>query len=123
MNTLINLNNLRIYAFHGVGQQEQIVGNEYMVNLRLKVDFSQAMRTDDLHHTVSYADVADCVKDEMSRPSLLIEHAAGRIIKRLFADFESIEEIRIKLDKRNPPMGADIESAGVEVEAKRGEAL
>ena len=30
-------------------------------------------------------------------------------------DFPAIEEVEIKLSKRNPPMGADIDAAGVEM--------
>ena len=36
-------------------------------------------------------------------------------------DFPQIEEITLKLAKRNPPMGADIEAAGVEICQRRGE--
>jgi dihydroneopterin aldolase len=55
----------------------------------------------------------------MDIPSKLLEHACGRIVKRLFRDFPKIREIEIKLSKRNPPMGADIDSAGVEMHCTR----
>lgn len=115
MNSYIHIQNSRIYAFHGVGAQETLIGNEFIINLRLKVDITQAMLTDCVEHTVSYADVYQAVKEEMSTPSQLLEHAAGRIVKRLFNDFPTIEEIKLRLDKRNPPMGADADCAGVEV--------
>ena len=38
---------------------------------------------------------------------------------RFFRDFRKIREIEIKLAKRNPPMGADIDSAGVEMHCTR----
>ena len=68
-----------------------------------------------------YADVHTAVKAEMDIPSKLLEHVCGRIINRLFRDFPQIEEITLKLAKRNPPMGADIEAAGVEICQRRGE--
>ena len=55
----------------------------------------------------------------MDVPSKLLEHVAGRIIRRLLDDFPAIEHIDLKLSKRNPPMGADIETAGVEVHEGR----
>ena len=55
------------------------------------------------------------VKNEMEIPSRLLEHVGGRIIERLFHDFPTIEEIELSLMKRNPPMGADIEAAGIEL--------
>ena len=79
-----------------------------------KFDIRRAAETDDVADTVSYADVHTAVKAEMDIPSKLLEHVCGRIINRLFHDFPQIEEITLKLAKRNPPMGADIEAAGVE---------
>ena len=115
----ILLKDLRFQARHGVGAQETLVGNEFTVNLRLRTDLSKAVRTDDVADTLSYADVFEAVRDEMSRPSQLLEHVAGRIARRLFQDFPALDAIELKLMKRNPPMGADIDSAGVELWVQR----
>ena len=116
----ILLKDLRFQARHGVGAQETLVGNEFTVNLRLRTDLTKAVRTDDVADTLSYADVFEAVRDEMSRPSQLLEHVAGRIARRLFHDFPALDAIELKLMKRNPPMGADIDSAGVELVLERG---
>lgn len=121
MTSYIFLDNLRFFAHHGVGKQETLVGNEFTVSLRLQVDIRRAAETDDVADTVSYADVYEAVKAEMATPSQLLEHVCGRIMDRLFCDFPQIEEITLKLAKRNPPMGADIEAAGVEICQRRGE--
>ena len=115
----ILLKDLRFQARHGVGAQETLVGNEFTVNLRLRTDLTKAMQTDDVADTLSYADVFEAVRDEMSRPSQLLEHVAGRIARRLFQDFPALDAIELKLMKRNPPMGADIDSAGVELWVQR----
>lgn len=115
----ILLKDLRFQARHGVGAQETLVGNEFTVNLRLRTDLTKAVRTDDVADTLSYADVFEAVRDEMSRPSQLLEHVAGRIARRLFQDFPALDAIELKLMKRNPPMGADIDSAGVELRVQR----
>lgn len=121
MKSYIFLDQLKFYAFHGVGAQETLVGNEFTVDLRLKVDISRAAQTDEVNDTVSYADVFEAVKAEMNIPSKLLEHVAGRIVKRLFQDFKTIESIELKLAKRNPPMGADLLSAGVVLQYERGD--
>ncbi len=122
MNTsYIYLKNIRLYAFHGVAPQETIVGNEFIINLRIKTDIYQASETDDIIKTISYAEAYEVVKEEMSIPSKLLEHACNRITKRLFQVFPSIEEINISLSKRCPPMGGDVEEAGVEMNCVRGE--
>ena len=122
MQSYIILKDLRFYAYHGVGAQETQVGNEFVLDLRLRMDWTRAIRSDDVNDTLSYAEVYEAVKDEMARrPSRLLEHVAGRIARRLFQDFSSLEEIELRLVKRNPPMGADIEGAGVELRVQRGE--
>ena len=95
------------------------MGNEFIISLRLKVDITLAAETDNVAHTVSYADVYENVKAEMEIPSALLEHVCGRIVKRLFRTFPAIEGIELKLSKRNPPMGADVDAAGVEVHCER----
>ena len=119
MESYIVLEDMRFFARHGVAPQERLVGNEFILNLKLKTDVSRAIDSDDVSHTVSYADVYQCVKNEMETPSRLLEHVAGRIARRLFRDFPGIEEIELNLMKRNPPMGADIKSAGVELRIRR----
>lgn len=121
MQSYIILKDLRFYAYHGVGAQETQVGNEFVLDLRLRMDWTCAIRSDDVNDTLSYAEAYEAVKDEMARPSRLLEHVAGRIARRLFQDFSSLEEIELRLVKRNPPMGADIEGAGVELRVQRGE--
>lgn len=115
----IFLNNVRFYARHGVAPQETMVGNEFTIHLKLKVDIVRAMATDEVEDTVSYADVYQVLKQEMEISSKLLEHVCGRIIQRLFNEFLLIEEIEMKLSKRNPPMGADIDCAGVEIHCVR----
>lgn len=117
----INLDRIKFYAYHGVAPQETLVGNTFIVDLKLTVDFSRAMETDKLEYTVSYADVYSIVKDEMKIPSKLLEHVCARIVKRIFCEFSTVDEIEIKLSKQNPPMGADIESAGVSMIATKSE--
>ena len=38
----ILLKEIRCYAYHGVAPQENLIGNEYLIDLKLKVDISKA---------------------------------------------------------------------------------
>ena len=119
MTSYILLENIRFFAYHGEAPQETTVGNECNVSLRRKTDITRAIESDDVADTVNYAEIHQAVKEEMDIPSKLLEHVAGRIVLRLFNDFPTVECIDLKLSKRNPPMGADIETAGVEVHVER----
>lgn len=113
------LQDLRFHAYHGVLPQERLVGNDYVVNLRIGYDISEAMQSDDVNDTLNYAEVYQLVSQEMAVPSALVERVAGRIGDRLFRNFPMIEEVELKIIKRNPPMGADGEGAGIEVHLTR----
>ncbi|MBR4923788.1 MAG: dihydroneopterin aldolase [Bacteroidaceae bacterium] len=115
----IHLKGIRLYAYHGVDPQETAVGAYFLIDLKLKTDFSRAAQTDDLSGTVSYADIYQAIKDEMQVPSQLLEHVCQRIAQRIFNDFPTIEELDIKLFKENPPMGAQAERVGVEMHCER----
>ncbi len=115
----IRLEGMKFYASHGVLPQENLVGANFYVDLKLKTDFTQAAETDELEGTVSYADIHTAVKEEMNIPSKLLEHVCQRIARRLFHDFPTIETIDIRLSKENPPMGACAESIGVEAHYAR----
>lgn len=117
----IYLSEMRVHAHHGVMPQETKVGADFIVNIRVGCDIARAMETDDVADTVSYADLCAIVKAEMDKPSKLVEHVAGRIAKAIFDAYGEITTIDLAITKRNPPMGADCDGAGVEVHATRAE--
>ena len=110
----IRLEGMKFYAYHGVLPQENLVGANYYIDLKLKTDFSHAAETDELEGTVNYADIHAAVKEEMHITSQLLEHVCQRIARRIFHDFPIIEAIDISLFKENPPMGACAQRVGVE---------
>lgn len=113
METYILLENLKLYAYHGVGEQERLVGNHYLINLKIKIDVTKAVQSDCLNDTISYAEVFEIVKEEMAVSSKLLEHVAGRIISALRKEYPNIQTIELKLSKNNPPMGADLDYASI----------
>ena len=114
-NSCIFLNGLRFHAFHGVMPQERLTGNDYRVDLKIDFPLETAVGSDNVDDTLNYATVYAAVKEEMDVPSQLIERVAYRIADRLFRTFKTINEVEIKVEKCNPPMGADCEGAGVEL--------
>ena len=56
-NSYILLKEIRCYAYHGVAPQENLIGNEYIIDLKLKVNISKAAQTDEVADTVNYAEV------------------------------------------------------------------
>lgn len=115
----ITLRNMHFYAYHGVMPQEQVVGGEYAVSLRVDVPLSKAVASDCIDDTLNYAALYDVVKQEMATPSKLIEHVAGRIGQAVLTAFPDVAKLGVTVTKLNPPMGADCEGSSVELEIAR----
>lgn len=111
----IHINDIRLHARHGVMPQEQLTGNDYSIDIKVGYDISLAASTDNVADTLNYAEVYNTIKEEMLKPSKLIEHVAGRIADRLTREHSKISTIMLRITKLNPPMGADCQGAGVEI--------
>jgi len=109
----IELKKMLFHAYHGVMKQERIVGNTYRVDLKLFLDLSKAIQSDNLEDTINYADIFNLVKEEMSIPSQLLEHIAGRIVQKIRQKYTNISKISIRLAKQNPPIKGEIQEAAV----------
>ena len=110
---------MKFHAFHGCLEQEQQLGNTFIVSLSMELNTNLAGKTDDLNHTLNYQLVYDVVKREMEIPSKLIEHVGQRILDSVFNEFPQIEELEVKLSKLNPPLGGKVERVTIELERKR----
>lgn len=110
---------MRLHAYHGVLEQERRTGNDYEVTLRVDYPADDCLVSDDVNDTLSYAILADIIREEMAVVSNLVEHVAGRIVRRITDSYPSASAVYIKLTKIAPPMHADCDGAGVELEWKR----
>lgn len=121
MQLTINLDQMQFYAYHGVLEQERVVGNTFVVDLSLKLSKTTSLYQDELEETINYALIYEVVAQEMSKPSLLLEHVVGRIAQKLFNDFPLISGLTIQLSKQKPPFSADIKAARISLVVEREE--
>ncbi|MBB4806356.1 dihydroneopterin aldolase [Chryseobacterium defluvii] len=112
----IYLEDVKIYAYHGVLPEENVIGTYYLVNVELHTDLWKASESDDLNDTISYADINEILHHEMKIISKLLEHVAGRIISRIHEKFPRIDYIKIRITKTSPPMQGEMKGASIELE-------
>lgn len=110
---ILRLNGMKFHAYHGCLEQEKWVGNDYEIDLALKMDLKEACLSDNLDDTINYALVYEDVKQIMSERVRLIEHVAERIASKLKSDFPKIVEVEVKLRKMHPPIQGEIASAEI----------
>ena len=113
---VVFLRDVRLYAFHGVLQQERRVGGWFLVSLRVHYyNVMKACSSDDVDDTLNYAVLLDIVRREMQQPSSLLEHVAGRIARSVFDRYPGADSVDVTVTKENPPMGGNMQGAGVEL--------
>jgi dihydroneopterin aldolase len=112
----IGLESMEFYAFHGVFEEEQLIGGKYLVDISIYTDMQGAMLYDDLEGTLDYEIVYHIVKKNMQQPVKLIEYLAHSIIADLREVLAEDDKIKLKIRKLNPPLGAKIGASVVELE-------
>lgn len=110
---IIELEGMEFYAYHGHFRSERIVGNRFEVNVSITTDCTQASLSDHLADALNYENIYRLVKEEMHQRSHLLEHVAGRIIRRIREAFPDISGITVKISKLRPPMGGHIRAVSV----------
>jgi dihydroneopterin aldolase len=104
---------INVYAYHGCLEEEGKIGCNYIVNVIMETDFTEAAMTDDLMKTIDYVVVYQIAKEEMAIRSKLIEQVAQRIISRLKKEFKTLQKVEVKVTKLNPPMNGNVEQVSV----------
>lgn len=112
----IFLEDVKIYAYHGVLPEENIIGTNYILNAEIHTDLWAAVASDDLNDTISYADINEIIHEEMKISSQLLEHVAGRIITKIGEKFSQISYIKLRITKTSPPMKGEMKGASIELE-------
>ena len=116
MKHTIEVNGIKIYAFHGCLPEETKIGGHYLVDVHMVTNFQKAAEEDALEDTIDYVDVNHIVKEEMAIPSKLIEHVGLRIFNRIKKEVQNIDKLKIKVVKICPPINGDVENVAIIIE-------
>ncbi|MGE9516435.1 MAG: dihydroneopterin aldolase [Solitalea-like symbiont of Acarus siro] len=112
----IEINNFKIFAYHGFYDEEQKLGNWFRINLKIGLNFLQSAQTDSLADTLNYEKVFEVINLQMQIKSRLLEHAAMRIAQNVILLEASINYLKIKIEKLLVPIDYNVESTAIELE-------
>ena len=101
----IELEGMEFHAYHGCFEEEKTAGNLFVVDFTGEIDMAAAVETDALADTADYGAVYSVIKREMSSPSDLLEHVAGRIVKAIESEIPAFTRFSVRVSKSNPPVG------------------
>lgn len=109
----INVEGIKVYAYHGCLEEEAVIGGEYIVDIKMEANLSNASQSDELSETIDYVKVYEIVKQEMAIRSKLIEHVGKRISNRIHKEFKNLRTSQTKVTKINPPVNGYVEKVSV----------
>lgn len=114
----IALTNVRFFAYHGFYPEEQLLGNEFFLDI---VCFMAdiAGKNDNLTNTVNYESLYQLARQEMAKPRKLLETVVENLLSTIKGQFTAVTEVEIRLRKSNPPFGGDLAIAEVGLHWKR----
>lgn len=106
---LIEVNGIRVYAYHGCLAEEGRIGGHFRVDVHVQGDFSAAEASDKLADTVDYGRVTAIVREQMAIRADLIEHVAHRILSALKQEWRAPHRWRVRLVKEHPPVAGAVD--------------
>ena len=112
----IKIENLQIFANHGVYPEENRLGQKFVVTAELFLDARRAGKTDDLEQSVNSGTAARFLTDYLQKNTFrLIEAAAEHAAEAVLLQFPLIKEICLELKKPWAPVGLPLDTVSVTV--------
>jgi dihydroneopterin aldolase len=115
----IFINGIAFYGHHGAREEEQILGQHFLVDVELSLDLHPAGAADDLALTVDYADVVKRVAAIGRTRRFRILEALAETIASDLLERQEILEVRVRVVKSAPPLPERVGSVGVEIVRRR----
>lgn len=116
---IIKVENIRVFAHHGCLKEETKIGSDYRVDLEVKADLQTSANSDLLSDTVDYVFLNRVIREEMYKPTHLLETVAKRIITRILSEDQMVKKVTVCVSKLNPPIGGDVEMVTIKMTEKR----
>ncbi|MFD2724750.1 dihydroneopterin aldolase [Hyunsoonleella rubra] len=116
---IIKVENIRIFAYHGCLKEESKIGSDYRVDLQVEADLQTSAKSDKLSDTVDYVFLNKVIKEEMDKPSHLLETVCRRILDRIFNEDQLVKKATVWVSKLNPPIGGDVQKVTIKMTDKR----
>ncbi len=116
----IHLEQLHFFAYHGLYEEERILGNEFVVDLCIQYQPNQKI-IHSITETVDYTVVYDLLHQRMMVPTELLETIATDFCNQVMDKFPSVQVIEFSIKKIQPPIQKFVGNVGVSFQLKRSE--
>ena len=112
MTQTIHLVDIILHGYHGLFEEEKLVGNTFKINVTVVYTPSTFPITN-LPDTIDYGAVFQILKGHMQLATPLLETLAANFCLSVFEKFSTAQEISIHIQKMVPPIAGMVGSVAV----------
>ena len=102
----VALRDMRFFSPIGYYEEEQLLGNEFYVDLVVSFPFA-GKDSEDLQHTVNYEELFKIMTTVMQPKRKLLESAAEEMLTLVCAKYDFVMKVYVLIRKTTPPFGWD----------------
>ena len=119
----IKIKNLEVFAHHGVLNEENILGQKFIISVTMYINIQKAGKSDELQYSINYAEAAQFITEYMQKNThRLLETVAENLSKELLVHFTGkqveLKQVKLKIKKPWAPVLLPLETVAVEVKRK-----
>lgn len=112
----IHIQNLEVFANHGVFQEETNLGQKFLFSLTMYTDTRKAGKSDCLEESIHYGEVSQFMTDYTRKHTRkLIEAAAEDLATALLLHYPLLKGVTLELKKPWAPVGLPLETVSVKI--------
>lgn len=120
MKDYIEIDNLIVFANHGVFDEEKTMGQRFMISLKLYCDITAAAKTDDITKSINYGEVCEFVTEfTKTHRAKLIERAGEELAYALLLKYPTLAGVNVQFKKPWAPIGLPVDNVMVNLTRER----
>lgn len=113
----IIISGLKVFAWHGVYEEEQEKGQNFIINAKFRLDTTKAGESDSLEDSVDYAKICLFINDFMRINRFnLLETVANQMARKLLAKFSQVQSVELEVEKPEAPIPVPFQTVSVKIE-------
>lgn len=115
----IQIKRLEVFANHGVLEEENRLGQKFLVSVRMDVDARTPGLSDELADSVNYAQVSEIIcREAQGHTFRLIERLAEHLAERILLEFPQVQSVDLEIEKPWAPVRIPLETVSVTIHRK-----
>lgn len=112
----IRIQNLEVFANHGVFQEETNLGQKFLFSLIMYTDTRKSGNSDCLEESIHYGEVSQFITEYTKKHTRkLIEAAAEDLATALLLHYPLLKGVTLELEKPWAPVGLPLETVSVKI--------